>query len=150
MDLHLDRLLALPYVTVESCDDMEDFVCLNLRLLNDGITCPHCQHYTEDIHQNRPVLIKDLPICGRGVYLKVPRRQFVCGHCGKYPTEPLEFLEASRRHTKRYESQIYQRVVATTIEQVCREERLKYDEIKGIFDHISKPAQKKTGSQLVG
>lgn len=33
------------------------------------------------------------------------------------------------------------------IEQVCREEELKYDEIKGIFDYISSQRQKKTGNQ---
>ena len=150
MDFHLDRLLNLPYVTVESCHDIEDYVCLNLRLLNDGISCPHCQQYTEDIHQNRPVLVRDLPGFGRGVYLQVPRRQFVCSNCGKHTTEPLEFLERNRRHTQRYEWHIYQRVTVTSIEQVGREEQLKYDEVKGIFDYVSKQRQKKTGCQLSG
>jgi transposase len=143
MDFHLDRLLNFPYATVESCQDMESYVCLKLRLLNDGIICPHCQHCTEHVHQNRPVLVRDLPIFGRGVYLQVPRRQFECDCCGKRTTEPLEFLSAFRRHTKRYEHHIYQRVVATNIEQVCREEELKSDEVKGIFDHISKQHKKK-------
>ncbi len=75
--------------------------------------------------------------------MKVPRRQFTCDHCGKYTTENLEFLESYRRHTKRYEEYIYQRVIATNIEQVGREEQLKYDEILGIFDYISKQHQKK-------
>lgn len=52
-------------------------------------------------------------------------------------------MSAFRRHTKRYEHHIYQRVVATNIEQVCREEELKSDEVKGIFDHISKQHKKK-------
>lgn len=143
MDFHLDRLLALPDVTVESCQEIEEDICLNLRLLNEGINCPHCQHYTEDIHQNRPGLIRDLSICGRRVYLKVPRRQFRCSHCGKSPREPLLFLKPYRRHTKRYEEYIYQRVVATNIEQVSREEKLNYDEIKGIFDYISRQHLKK-------
>lgn len=149
MDFHLDRLLNFPETTVESCQDMEDYACLKLRLLNDGIICPHCQHYTENVHQNRPVLVRDLPIFGRGVYLKVPRRQFECNNCGKRTTEPLEFLSASRRHTQRYENHIYQRVVATNIEQVCREEQLKYDEIKGIFDYISKRHKKKCNQSYV-
>jgi len=33
--------------------------------------------------------------------------------------------------------------VATNIEQVCREEQVKYDEVKGIFDYVSKQHQKK-------
>ena len=78
MDFHLDRLLGLANVTVESCQKKEDYICLILMLLNEVINCPHCQYYIEDIHQNRPTLIRDLPICGRKVYLKVPRRQFRC------------------------------------------------------------------------
>lgn len=34
--------------------------------------------YTEDLHQNRPILIRDLPVFGKVVYLKIPRRQFYC------------------------------------------------------------------------
>ncbi|PSB60738.1 hypothetical protein C7B79_24670 [Chroococcidiopsis cubana CCALA 043] len=30
------------------------------------------------MHQNRPMLVRDLPSFGRVVYLKVPRRQFYC------------------------------------------------------------------------
>jgi len=143
MDFHLDRLLSLPNVTVESCNEKSDDVYLNLRRLNEGINCPHCQNYTEDVHQNRPTVIRDLPICGRRVYLQVPRRQFRCNHCGKSTTEPLEFLEPYRRHTQRYEEYIYQRVTATSIEQVGREEQLKYDEVKGIFEFISSQHLKK-------
>lgn len=75
--------------------------------------------------------------------MQVPRRQFVCYNCGKHTTEPLEFLERNRRHTQRYEWHIYQRVTVTSIEQVAREEQLKYDEVKGIFDYVSKQRQKK-------
>jgi len=60
----------------------------------------------------------------------------------KRTTEALEFLSAYRRHTKRYEEYIYRRVVATNIEQVCREEQVKYDEVKGIFDYVSKTTSK--------
>ncbi|MFM6209342.1 transposase family protein, partial [Planktothrix sp.] len=35
---------------------------LKLELLNEGITCPHCQSYTDHIHQTRLMLIRDLSI----------------------------------------------------------------------------------------
>ncbi|WP_420809921.1 transposase family protein [Gloeothece citriformis] len=49
------------------------------------------------------MLVKDLSLFGQGVYLQVPRRQFICPHCGKYPTEPLNFIDKRRNYTKRYE-----------------------------------------------
>ena len=89
MDFHLDSLLNLPNITVLSCQQQEGFVFLSLDFLNEGILCPHCQTYTDNLHQTRPILVRDLSIVGQGVYLKVPRRQFICPHCGKYPTEQL-------------------------------------------------------------
>ncbi len=75
MDFHLDSLLNLPNVTVISYQRQEGYIILKLEFLNEGITCPHCQNYTDDIHQTRPILVKDLGIFGQQVYLHVPRRQ---------------------------------------------------------------------------
>jgi transposase len=88
MDFHLDALLNLPNVTVFSYASELDFIILNLQLISDVIDCPNCHHYTDTLHQVRPILVRDLSIFGRLVYLKVPRRQFYCSHCQKSPTEP--------------------------------------------------------------
>jgi transposase len=109
---------------------------LQLEMMRAGISCPHCEKYTEEIHQNRPVLIRDLPTFGRKVYLQVPRRQFYCRECQRYSTEKLEFCDYKRRHTQRYEINIYERIQQSSMEQIGREEELSYDEIKSIFDHV--------------
>ena len=128
MDFHLDSLLNLPNVTVLSCQQQEGLIFLSLDFLNEGRLYPHCQTYTDNLHQTRPILVRDLSIVGQGVYLKVPPRQFICPHCGKYPTEPpthlelnsrwkagvhsalLEWIEPRRNYTKRYEEYIYEKV----------------------------------------
>ena len=84
MDIHLDILLSLPNVTVFTCEQVEGFTILKVNLLNEGISCPHCHSYTDELHQNRPILVRDLPISGRKIYLKVPRRQFYCQNCQRY------------------------------------------------------------------
>ncbi len=147
MSFHLDYLLDLTGITVETCSYVENHVCLQLRILSEGITCLHCGHYTEEMHQNRPILVRDLPTFGRAVYLQVPRRQFYCPNCQHYVTETLEFIDWKRRHTRRYEENIYQRVQSSSIEQVSREEQLSVEEIKGIFDHISNQKKKLIGVQ---
>lgn len=137
MDWYLDRLLKLADIAVVKVQEIEDLICLSVESLNEGIICPHCGNYTDDVHQTREVLVRDLPICGRGLYLKVPRSQFLCAQCGKYTTEELKEIVFKRHHTKRYEEYIYERVVATTVKQVCREEQLKEDEIQAIFNAVS-------------
>jgi hypothetical protein len=56
MDLHLDTLLGLPDVTVFTCYQKEGFIFLDLELINLEINCPHCQTYTDKLHQDRPIL----------------------------------------------------------------------------------------------
>ena len=92
MDFHLDSLLNLPSVTVFSCYQKEGFSLLKLDLLNSKVSCSHCGKETDTIHQNRPILVRDLSICGQPVYLEVPRRQIYCLHCQKYSTEVLDFV----------------------------------------------------------
>jgi transposase len=135
MDLHLDRLLNLPDITVESCIQEAGQVFLKLRFLTEASACPHCQHLSDKLHQNRPVFIRDLAISGQLVHLQVPRRQFYCTSCQRYFTEGLSFVDWERRYSKRYEDYIYQRVQATSIEQVSREEDLSWDQVQGIFNH---------------
>ena len=144
MDFHLDNLLNLPQVTVSSCQQQEGLIFLTLDLLNEGIVCSHCQIYTDNLHQTRPILVKDLSILGQGVYLKVPRRQLICPHCKKYPTEPLEWMDKRRNYTLRYEEYIYDQVKQLTVEQVSAVEQLSPEQVQKIFSRRAS-LKKKTG-----
>jgi transposase len=148
MSFNLDYLLNLPGVRVETCAEVEEMISLKLEILVEGMNCPHCQKYKEELHQNRPVLVRDLPTFGRKVYLQVPRRQFYCNECQKYSTERLKFCDWKHRHTQRYEANIYERVQKSSIEQIGREEKLSYDEIKNIFDYVYQQRKKTLGRQV--
>ena len=71
MDFHLDVLLNLPNVNVETCSMLEGNVCLQIDLLNRGIACPNCGSYTEEIHQVYSILVRDLPVFGNTVYFSL-------------------------------------------------------------------------------
>lgn len=135
MDFHLDTLLNLPDVTGESCIYQDDEVYLILRSLTEGRDCSYGGNHSKELPQNRPILIRDLSVFGRVVYLKVPRRQFFCCNCQRYFTERLEFVDWERRYTQRYEEHVYQRVKSSSSEQVRREEKLSFEQVQGIFNH---------------
>jgi transposase len=135
MDLHLERLLNLPLTTIESCQIQDNTVTLTLGLLNEQCNCPDCQTPSEELKRNRPSLVRDLSVFSYLVYLKAPRRQFYCKKCQKYFTERLDFVEWERRYTKRYEEYIFEKVKATNIQQVSREEGLSWAQVQGIFKH---------------
>jgi len=145
MDFYLDTLLNLPDITVESCTQSEQQVFLKLRFFHETSDCPHCQNPSDKLHQNRPVLIRDLPIVGQPVHLHLPRRQFYCSCCQRYFTQRLTFVDWERRYTQRYEDVIFHRVQTTSIEQVSREEDLSWDQVQGIFKHKFDQEKKKTG-----
>ena len=136
MNSSINQLLNLPGTTVKELIDVEGYICIYLEMIDSSADCPHCGQSSQEMRQNRPIIIRDLPAFGREILLKVPRRQFYCRCCQRYFTESLDFLDAHRHHTKRYEVAIYERIGSTTIEQVSREEHLSVDEIKGIFDFI--------------
>ena len=96
MSFHLDYLLDLPGVKVETCTQIEGQIYFQLSVVASGIICPHCNNYTEELHQNRSILARDLSVFCRSVYLQVPRRQFYCPTCQRYSTEKLEFLDKKK------------------------------------------------------
>jgi transposase len=148
MDFHLDGLLNLPHITIERCIKNERKTILKVGFLTDYATCPHCQKSTDELHQIRPILIRDLPISGQLIELEIPRRQYYCKNCQKYFTEQLCFVDEGRRYTQRYEEYIYHRVQVTTVSQVKREEELSWDQIQGIFNHQRSQVKKPHGERL--
>jgi len=148
MDFHLDGLLNLPHITIERCIKNDRKTILKVGFLTDYATCPHCQKSTDELHQIRPILIRDLPISGQLIELEIPRRQYYCKNCQKYFTEQLCFVDEGRRYTQRYEEYIYHRVQVTTVEQVKREEELSWDQIQGIFNHQREQVKKPHGERL--
>jgi len=81
--------------------------------------------------------------------LRVPRRQFYCCKCQRYSTENLEWLDWRRRHTQRYEANIFERIKGASIERVAQSEGLSFDEVEGIFKHVCKSQVKKTWESVL-
>lgn len=149
MNIHLDALLNLPGVTIETCTTQEPAIYLRLEVLKDTGECPHCHEVSREVNQVRYRTVRDLSISGRATYLEIPSRQFYCQSCQKYFTETLEFVEPRRAYTRRYEEALYRRVQQSSLTQVGREEGLKFDAVEGIFKHqCSKSKELKPAKKL--
>lgn len=137
MNIHLTHLLNLPGVAVESWNSSHESVYFKLSVLAEGTYCPHCRNYTKELHQNRPIIVRDLPVYNKEVYLKLPRRQFYCKTCQRYITERLQFIDWRRKYTRRYEESIYSQINHGNIEQISQQQHLGIQQIKNIFNYIS-------------
>jgi transposase len=58
------------------------------------------------------VVVEDLPICGKRVFLHVPKRKSLCAHDGGIRVEKLDWLRG--RFTKRFADQVYRLTSITT------------------------------------
>ncbi|NJM66850.1 MAG: transposase family protein [Acaryochloris sp. RU_4_1] len=123
-------------------------ICLKLRFIREGSECPGCGRLSDQLHQNRPIQIRDLSIFGKRTLLDLPRRQYYCSACQNHFSERLAVMDWRRRYTQRYEFYIYQRVQHSNIEQVGREEGLSCDQVQWIFQRQYSQKKTKTGVKL--
>ena len=56
MDIYLDTLLHLPFATIESFQEVDNFIYFKIGLINEEIKCCHCQKKLTEIHQKEYVL----------------------------------------------------------------------------------------------
>ena len=74
MNFHLDGLLNLPDITIERCIKNDRKTILKVVFFTNYATCPHCQQSRDELHQIRPILIRDLPISGQLIEWEISRR----------------------------------------------------------------------------
>jgi transposase len=129
----LDELLNFPNITVRSYKMEEQSITIKLDFIKETVCCIDCEKETNNINQIRKVKIRDMPIQGKITVLEMGRRQYYCENCQHYFTEKLDFIDFPRNITERYKKYIYERIKASTITQIAREENLTYDRVEGIL-----------------
>ena len=100
---HLSRFLLLPELKLESWSKVG--VATNLceaRKESKLEICPKCATPSKSIYDTRKVRLKDQPVRGKQVLLRVAKRRFYCKPCKKPFTEPLAGVRKGRRTTERY------------------------------------------------
>jgi transposase len=70
--------------------------------ISDGEVCTRCATFSDVIYDRRWVRIKDEPIRGKLIYLRIRKRRFYCKTCRKPFTEPIPGVLPRRRTTQRF------------------------------------------------
>jgi transposase len=68
--------------------------------------CPKCATPSTSVYDSRIVTIKDAPIRGDAVRLRLKKRRFYCRTCRKPFTEPIEGIGIRKRTTYRYQREV--------------------------------------------
>src|SRR5215212_8689159 len=100
-------------------------------------TCHKCgRTITEHHGEDRPRLLRHLPILGRPVYLRIRPKRFRCPFCDDHPTttQQLDWYDPKALHTKAYERHLIVQLVNSTLSDVTEKEDVSYDALLGILD----------------
>ena len=104
---------------------------------NEAI-CPNCGRQSRSLHQNHYSFVRDLPICGKNVWLRVNRRQFKCSHCKKPFSEELNLCEKYKHYTKRMASYIVEQVLTSgNVKKTGELNDLTEEEVSGMLKDIA-------------
>jgi transposase len=76
--------------------------CFELEKSTDFEVCPKCAVKSYSVHDRRWVQVKDAPVRGKAILLKIRKRRFRCPSCKSVFTEPISLIKKGFRTTRRY------------------------------------------------
>jgi transposase len=116
MQLHtITELLAIPnhrvsYMIVHS-ENRIDLLLEQATFI--PAVCSGCSHvHNTPVHSIGIIVVEDLPMSGKRVFLHVPKRKAICVEDGSIRVEELDWLRG--RFTKRFADQVYRLTSITT------------------------------------
>jgi transposase len=134
----LDKFLNLEGIVIQGYRHLENIgIVFEIEAKNKKATCPRCGKVSDKLHQNHRHLVKDLPMSGQSVYLKVNRRQFKCDNCQKPFRENLDFVAVKRTYTKRLARNILEQLKEGDILNVSRRNGVTEEEIQRRLEDIA-------------
>jgi transposase len=104
----LTNFLSLPELefTKESSQH-KNTLRLHCKKTSKAEVFPKCATLSKTCYDKRKVSIKDSPIRGKAVYLKITKRRFYCKTCKKPFTEPVTGIVKGHRFTTRFKKLIF-------------------------------------------
>lgn len=130
--------LDIPNVHVLQTDlTQADEVILTVESTLESTSCRRCGRIITEPHgEDRPRLLRHLPILGRPVYLRIRPKRFRCPYCDDHPTttQELDWYDPNALHTKAYERHLIVQLVNSTVTDVVAKEDVSADALLGILD----------------
>lgn len=98
----LARFALLPELKVENIYQHQRVALFKATKVSVFEVCPKCATPSSSIYDRRAVTVRDQPIHGRLVILRILKRRFMCKPCKKPFTESVRGISKGHRTTARY------------------------------------------------
>jgi transposase len=112
-------------------------ILITLENQTSESTCPHCHAITNKIHQAHYYRIRDIPLSGYDVFLKINRRQFRCINCQKIFSEELNFVKKRRTYTTRLAEKVVKEVLESDMVNTAKRNGMTPREIETLLKEKS-------------
>ena len=95
------KLLEMEDVIVNDVSSSSSEIHISITLKRKPHVCPNCSFVTEQIHDYRSSVIKDIPVMGKQTFLHYRKRRYHCPCCNKHFYESFPFIPKYCRITTR-------------------------------------------------
>lgn len=96
-----EHLLGIPNLRIDKVEEEEKKLIFHCHMESESDTCPSCGKKCTTLKQYTTTTVRDLWISEKEVYLRLKKKQFVCGNCGRNFTERLDWLSPCKSYTNR-------------------------------------------------
>jgi transposase len=110
---------------------------ITVESTQDGTQCRRCGRRIVDVHGlDDPIELRHLPILGQDVFLRIRPKRYRCRFCSGEPTttQRLSWYDPRSTVTRAYAQSLLRLLIGSTIEEVCRKERVSPKTVTGVLE----------------
>jgi len=129
--------LDIPDVEVIRVEQDQHQFIITVKSTLNYTQCRKCGKVITKRHgEDKPILLRHLPIFDQPVYLKIHPVRYQCLDCKNNPTttQKMPWYSPRRQSTLAYEDYLLRQLINSTVTDVHRKERVGYEMIEGIVD----------------
>ena len=132
------ELLGLKDVIITGIEQNENICSIHMQMPRSLHHCPSCGFETDQIHDYRTQMIRDIAAFGKYTILVLRKRRYICPICGKRFYEKISFLPKYQRLTNRLYAWIVNefRKVHSMVD-IAERNNVSPPTAARIFDHVS-------------
>ena len=127
--------IDLPDVEIIDFERQEDGdYMISVQSTLCGTNCRKCGQYTTEYRKTgREIKLRDLPLFGAKVFIKIRSIFYKCKRCNTNTVQKVEWYKTRSPNTLRFEEHILGHLINSTIQDVAKKEKVTYDTVFGIM-----------------
>ena len=135
---YTENLLGLKDAILLNVHNFNELKIVEIKMKQRIHICPACGSETSRVHDYRIQDVKDIPVLGVHLILRIHKRRHVCKECGKKFYEKVPFLPKYQRTTNRLWMYVMKELDDTrSMKSIAKTSNLSVTSVARILDNVS-------------